>query len=215
MHAEVVGVARREVSQRGGVGLYLLFSIVISIAAGYGVYHFMKQHPDAFASPNKSDDESATSKPGKSSATNPSVPAPTPTPPVEEAIPVPEPAVDPMAAAMTLAESNAENPTPSDADVSPVFGTAGISGGIERGAVERRFKPRAAILQRCFERSSSEPGVLRVSMEVTRDGKVSKLTLSPGWDDGFQACVTSALNFTFSATKDGNPAAVVQPIAFR
>lgn len=198
-------------NQRGSIGIYLLFSLVISIAAGYGVYRVIRDHKDAFASKN---DDAPTTKQAAAPAPRP---AAVPAPPIEvpEAMP-PEPAIDPMSAAMELAESRAVDATIDQAsDESPVFGTPGISGAIERGSVERRFKPRAAILQHCWERSDAGAGSLRVAMQVAPDGKVSHMTLSGGWDDGFQACVMSALTFSFSATKDGNPAAVVQPIAFR
>jgi hypothetical protein len=198
-------------NQRGSIGIYLLFSIAISAAAGYGVYRFMRDHKDAFASTN--DDDAATTQ--QASAPTPK-PAVAPTPAAEPEVIEPELPSDPMKAAMLLAESRAVNPnTEATMEESPVFGIPGIEGGIERGSVERRFKPRAAILQRCYERSGGEPGQVRVKLQVEPDGKLSHIELSAGWDDGFQACVMSALNFQFSATKDGNPAAVVQPIAFR
>jgi hypothetical protein len=203
-------------NQRGSIGIYLLFSIAIAAAAGYGVYRFMRDHKDAWAS-NK-DDDAATTKQASAPAPKPTsmpAPAPAPVPEVVEA----EPAIDPMSEAMKLAESRIVEPVLDAAtDESPVFGTPGISGGIERGSVERRFKPRAAMLQRCWERSDAGAGSIHVSLRVEPDGKVSHIALSGGFDgldDGFQACVMSALSFTFSATKDGNPAAVVQPIAFR
>ena len=199
-------------NQRGSIGIYLMCSIVVSVAAGYGVYHWIKEHPDAF---KKSDDEpAATTTTKQATPTTPKVAVPAP--PIDEPeAPTPAEEVDPMVVAMQIAEAHAVDPVPTEADESPVLGTPGISGGIERGAVERRFKPRAGILQRCFQRSGSEPGNVHVSMQVEPDGKISHLKLSAGWDAGFEACVVSALNFTFSATKDGNPAAVVQPIAFR
>ncbi|HTL31661.1 MAG TPA: hypothetical protein VL326_00975 [Kofleriaceae bacterium] len=188
-----------------------MFSIAVSVAAGYGVYHWIKEHPDTF---KKSDDEpAATTTTQQEKPTTPK--AAVPAPPIDEPeAPTPAEEVDPMVVAMQIAEARAVDPVDIESQESPVFGTPGISGGLERGSVERRFKPRAAILQRCFQRGNGDPATLHVGLQVESDGKVSRVMLSTG-EDSFRQCVASALNFTFSATKDGHPAAVVQPIAFR
>jgi hypothetical protein len=140
---------------------------------------------------------------------------------IDTSDPMPEPAVpvsppdNPIHEGMLLAEARAIPPNDEQSEGSPLFGVAGIEGGLERGSIERRFKPRAQILQRCFERNGSEPGLLWVKMQVAPDGKISEMTLTSDASDSFQACVMAALNFTFSPTRDGENAYVVQPIAFR
>lgn len=195
-------------NQRGSVGIYFLFSLLVAAAAGYGAYHYIHEHKSELQS-----EEQASTAPA------PKPPAPTtPAPPLPEApVPAPEvPVVAPEVVAETpalIAARRAVDPI-ADQSTSPTFGTPGIAGGIEKGSVDRRFKPRAEQLQSCYENASSFDGSVRVMLEVDPSGKLARVSLDDG-DDGFQACVISVLDFGFSATKDGKPATIVQPIHFQ
>jgi hypothetical protein len=200
-----------EMNQRGSVGAYLVFSIVVAGAAGYGAYHYIREHKSQFQS-----DESVTT----TTAPSPTKPAklvkptPAPDPIAEPAVPV-APEETPSETPAMLAAEKAIDPIvdPSEYDT-PKFGTPGIVGGIERGSVDRRFKPHADQLQRCYEHASPFDGAVRVTLEVAPTGKLSRISLDRG-DDGFQACAISVLDITFSPTKDGKPATIVQPIHFQ
>lgn len=198
-------------NQRGSVGIYLLFSLIVATAAGYGAYHYIREHKSQF----QSDEEAATTTTAPPPAKKPK-PAPVPEAPVPEApVPVaPEEPPPTQSLAMQAAEK-AIDPVVDPADYNtPNFGTPGIAGGIEKGSVLRRFKAHAEQLQTCYEHAGPFDGSVRVTLEVAPTGKLTKVSLDDG-DDGFQACAISALDISFSATKDGKPAAVVQPIHFQ
>jgi hypothetical protein len=199
-------------NQRGSVVLYFLFSIVVSIAVGVGVYSWMRENKGMFESKNDDSTQSASTKPP--TVTKKAQPVNEPPAVVEyaEAVPV----EDPVPENQSIAESRAVDPVVViDSDDTPVFGVPGIDGGIERGSVERRFKPRGPMLQRCFDDSDGSINRLRVTMNVQPNGKVALVTLNDGWDAAFQECAISALNFTYSPTRDGKPATIVMPLAFR
>lgn len=191
-------------NQRGGVSLYLLFSLVASVAAGIGAYVWIRDHKPAQAA--AADD------------THHEVAAAKPTPHEPDPAPQPEPDVapEPQPPTSSLAEQRAVDPIiDPNSDVSPVFGLPGIDGAIDRSSVDRRFKARAAMLQRCWERSGADPGKLRVTLTVAANGHIDHVTTTTGWNDGLEACVNSLLsNMSFSGTRDGHPATVVQSIAF-
>lgn len=191
-------------NQRGSVSLYLLFSLAASVAAGIGAYVWIRDHKPAEAA--------ADDTPHVVSAAKPAQHEPDPTP-----APQPEPEVVPEAPTTTsLAEQRAVDPIiDPNSEVSPVFGLPGVDGAIERSSIDRRFKARAALLQRCWERSESDPGKLHVTLAVAANGHIDQVKMSEGWNEGFEACVISLLsNMSFSGTRDGHPATVVQPIAF-
>jgi hypothetical protein len=194
-------------TERGNVSVYLLFSLAASIAAGVGAYRLIRDHKPAEAVAD--DDvrhEVAAPKPAHDA------PAPTPAPEAE-----PEAAPSAPTPTMSLAEQRAVDPiTDPNSDASPVFGLPGIDGAIERSSVERRFRSRAPLIQRCWERSESDPGKVRVTLSVAANGHIDEVTLSDGWNEGLQACVVSLLStMSFSGTRDGHHATVVQPIAFQ
>ncbi|HUS30858.1 MAG TPA: hypothetical protein VMZ53_20245 [Kofleriaceae bacterium] len=202
--------------QHGGIGMYLVFSVVISIGAGYGVYRWMHDNKSMW---QKSDDAATTrtAPAGSKKPANAAVTVPVPAP--EPAVAVPDEA-DPIAeeSPAVLAASRARDAiVDAESDGSPVFGTPGIAGGIEAGSVGRRFRPRAEMLQRCFERNGGgESGSVRVTLMVEPTGKITQIRVDDRWGEGFAACVMTALNgVTFSATSDRESAVVVQPIAFR
>lgn len=196
-------------NQRGNVGMYMLFSVIVAAAAGYGAYHFIREHKSEFQR-----DEQVSTTPTPKTPKSPKTPTPAPDPVPEAPVPAASeetPTESPALIAARLAVDPIVDPAEYD---TPKFGVPGIVGGIEKGSVDRRFKPRAEQLQRCYEHASPFDGGVRVTLEVEPSGKLSKVSLDDG-DDGFQACAISALNFTFSATKDGKPATIVQPIHFQ
>jgi hypothetical protein len=199
-------VGGEAMNQRGSVGIYFLFSAIVAAAAGYGAYHYIREHKSAF----QSDEQASTSPTPKPKAPTPA-PAPSPDPTTEAPMPPAPEVAAPTESPAIMAGRLAIDPT--DSSESPSFGTAGVVGGIEKRAVDRRFRPHAEQLQTCYEHASSFDGSVRVTMEVQPNGKLAKVSLDNG-DDGFQACVIAALNVSFSATKDGLPATIVEPIHF-
>lgn len=190
-------------NERGSVGIYLLFSVIVAAAAGYGAYHYIHEHKSEFQH-----EEQASTAPAPKK--QPTAPTPAPAPdPIPEVPVVPEQA--PMESPAMVAARLAVDPI--DSSESPSFGTPGVVGGIEKRAVDRRFRPHAEQLQTCYEHASSFDGSVRVTLEVAANGKLTNISLDDG-DDGFQACAISALSFSFSPTKDGKPATIVQPIQF-
>ena len=183
--------------QRGSIVLYLLFSIALSIGAGYGVYAYLRDH--------------------KSAEPTPTVKAEAPTPrPVVQAQPVAAvPDVEPPAPTPSVAEQRAVNPIiDPDNPITPVMGIPGIEGAIERGAVDRRFRAKARALQVCFDNNGQEHTTIHATLLVDERGRVTSARVSPGLSVGTEACVLSVLSsINFSAP--GQPAEVVLPIAFR
>ena len=193
--------------QRGSIVIYLLFSIVISIGAGYVAYHLIHENKSKWADTGET--KPSVKRPAIATAR---VPVPVPEP-AEVVAPVEE--VTPQQTTAMIAASRAVDPIVDPlADVSPVFGVPGIVGGIERGAVERRFKPRGELLQKCYDDYGDTQKTLRVTLQVDPSGKLMNVNLTGGWSVQFEACVTAALKFNFSPTRDGDSAVIVQPIAF-
>jgi len=193
-------------NQRGGISLYLVFSLAAAVAAGIGAYAWIRKHKPAEASADDRPHAVTTAKPAHHEA--PPTPAPQPEPAVE-----PTPAERPM----SLAERRAEDPVVDpNSRVSPVFGLPGIDGAMERSSVDRRFRARAKLLQQCWDHSASDEGTVYVTLAVEPNGHIKQVTLSEGWNESFQSCVTSLMNaMSFSGTRDGHPAEVVQPVAFQ
>ena len=195
--------------ERGSVAVYLLFAIVASIAAGVGAYTWLRDHQ-----PPPGDNDEATTPvasdeapPSPRKTTKASVPAaPVAAPVAEDPVPAPPP--------VSLAEQRAVDPiVDPNSDVSPVFRLAGIDGTVERGSVDRRFKPRAADLQDCFENNDPNVGVVRVTLTIATNGRITELKVSDG-RPAFRDCIRRLFtSVTFSPNKSG--ATVVQPIAFR
>lgn len=188
-------MAEREiVSQRGSVGVYLVFSIALSIGAGYGVYAYLHEHKSAEAAPQPIKTETA--------------PTPrhvTPPPAVQ---PEPEAAPPPM----SLAEQRASDPMiDPNSDVSPISGLPGIDGSIERGAVERRFRAKSKALQACV---ADERATIHATLMVDERGHVTKTSVTPGLSADAESCVLGVLG-SISFSPPGKPAEVVLPIAFR
>lgn len=186
--------------QRGSVVVYLLFSIALSIGAGYAVYILIRDH-----------------KPAEAATTQEAAPAPTPAPrPVAQPPqPAPTPVVEEPPAPMSVAEQRAVSPiVDPNYSSSPIMGVPGIDGGISRGSVDRRMRAHAVELQHCWEDAGDSPKTIRVTIHIDAAGRVSGATASPGLSPNAEACVLAIFSaLSFSAP--GKPAEVVQPIAFR
>jgi hypothetical protein len=184
------------VNQRGSVAAYLLFSIAASIATGYGVYAVIR------------DNKSAT-PPTPRPVREAPPPAPAAAPVVDDEPPPPPPPPQ------SLAQQRAVDPTVEAGDIiSPVMGTPGIEGPIERGSVDRRMRAKSLALQSCWERNGDQRVTVRMTMLVDEDGRVTSASVSPGLTVATEACIVSVLG-SLSFTSPGKPAEVVQPIAFR
>lgn len=185
-------------SQRGSVGLYLLFSIALSIGTGYGVYTFIRDHKSPEPAPNEVN-----------------IPPPPPRPTVVKPPETPQIEAPVEPPAMSLAEQRAVNPiVDADGNVSPVMGLPGIDGPIERGSVDRRMRVKGLALQSCFERNGDAPTTVHMTMLVDERGHVTKTSVTPGLSAATEACILTVLD-SISFSPPGKPAEVVQPIAFR
>lgn len=184
--------------QRGSVVVYLLFSIALSIGAGYGVYVLIRDHKPVEAATTKNVETEPTPTP------RPVAPQPTPAPP-------PEPPPAPMSVAEQRAVSPIVDP---DYTSSPIMGVPGIDGGISRGSVDRRMRAHAVELQQCWENAGDPPRTIRVTMHIDAAGRVSSTSVTPGLSADAEACVLAVFS-SLSFSAPGKPAEVVQPIAFR
>lgn len=191
---------------RGSVALYLLFSIAISIAAGYGVYRLVLAQ-------REEDAARAARSPVQRAA------APTPRPvaaPVE-----PAPVEDPPP--LSVAEQRAVDPDiDGDGDgaaAGALLGMPGIDGAMPRDSIERRFRARLAWWNRCYERSATageDRGVVHIAFRIEPDGSLVEPRITGGFNDGFTACLLSVAGaISFSGPRDGKPVNVVYPIGFR
>lgn len=193
--------------KRGSVALYLLFSIVISIAAGYGVYRVLRERRLREASAAPAQEAVRTER-----AAAPS-PHPVPAPPVE-----PEPAAD-EPPPLSVAEQRAIDPDidGDGATAGASLGMPGIDGAMPRDSVERRFRARLTWFDRCYERSATEDrGVIRVAFHIEPDGTLVEPKITGGFNDGFTACMLSVVGaISFSGPRDGKRVEVVYPIGFR
>lgn len=183
--------------ERGHAALWVIGSLVVSIAAGVGVYLAIKEQRIAAAA-------EATAEPP---------PQPPPSPPRSEppapADPVPpQPVPEPASVPPDRAEAGAVDPT------SGMFGTPGIDGALDTIVVVQAMKSTEAKLTKCFDPASGG-GVVRVMLMLNRRGGVTTVAAS-GVDDALDRCVENVLRpLRFGRTADGNPAKIVYPIAFR
>lgn len=185
-------------SQRGSIVVYLLFSIVVSIGAGYGVYVLIRDHKSAPAT-------------SEVKAEPPPRPRPVAPPQPVEA----EPAVEPPAPPVSIAEQRAVNPIiDPEYTSSPVMGVPGIDGPIARGSVDRRMRARSVELQRCWESDGDPAKTIHATMHVDAAGRVTSTSVTPGLSADTEACVLAVLS-SISFSPQTKPSEVVQPIAFR
>ena len=193
--------------KRGSVALYLLFSIVLSSATGYGVYRGLRER--------RLHDASAAPEPVHTDRAAAPSPHPVPAPPVEV-----EPSGD-EPPPLSVAEQRAIDPD-IDGDRAAEganLGMPGIDGAMPRDSVERRFRARLAWFTRCYEQSAT-PGedraVIRVAFHIEPDGTLVDPKITGGFNDGFTACVLGVVGaISFSGPRDGKRVEVVYPIGFR
>lgn len=198
---------------RGSVALYLLFSITLSIAAGYGVYRVMHaQHVrEASASPSRT---TTTPKPERDLSSAAVAP-----PPIEEAAAAPEPEDVEPPTGTSEAERRAIDPDiEGDATSARVLlGMPGIIGAMPRDSVQRHFRARSAPLQRCYDHfvEGGKRGVIHMRFRIDTDGKLLDPRVA-GFNAQFNDCVASlARSIRFSEPRDGQLVEVVYPIGFR
>ena len=177
-------------SQRGSVGVYLLFSIAAAIASGYGVYAWMHGH-----------------KPHAAPVVE-AAPPPKPAPrPVSAPTPVAQPA---PVEVPSLAEQRAVDPP--STGTSPAMGVPGIDGPIERGSVDRRMRAKSRALQMCWD--GERPTTVHVTLLVDGNGRVTSTRISPALSMATSKCIANVFA-TISFSAFGQPSEIVQPIAFR
>lgn len=184
--------------ERGHAALWVIGSLAVSIAAGFGVYLVIKDQRAAAA-------EAARNAPPE--------PEPTPTPSPEPA-PVPEPPMAPTdeptvpAVPVDRAEADAVDPA------TGMFGTPGIDGALDKEVVVQLVMATEPKLTKCFKDNATTGGVVRVMLMLNRRGGVTTIAAS-GVDDALDRCIETVLRpMRFGKTTDGNPAKVVFPIAF-
>jgi hypothetical protein len=194
---------------RGSVALYLLFSIVLSIGAGYGVYRVMRESRLRAASA------------APAGTTIPSRTAIEPMPPQEPAVapaPRPEPAVErPSGASDAQARAIEPDIEGDDTAARVLLGIPGIAGAMPRDSVQRHFRARSAPLQRCYEHfvEGGTRGVIHVRFRIDTDGTLLEPRVA-GFNAQFDDCVAAlAATIKFSQPRDGKTVEVVYPIGFR
>jgi hypothetical protein len=200
-----VGHSNGSTKQRGNVAVYLLFSIVASVAVGYGVYVFIRDRKVAVA-----DDVVAEPAPMRQES------RPAPMEPME-----PTPIAEVGADSDDPAERGASEPnlvvTARDA---VVYGKPGVAGGLAASDVEQTIQRYTVRYERCMrrakERGATLGGSLRLTLVIAADGNVDYATGKPtNVDEELAGCVVDIVKkLRFARSGDGAKVKVVYPIAF-
>jgi hypothetical protein len=199
------------IRERGSVGLYLVFSLVIAGATGYGVYRVIHEH--------RTNDARAALAP---------TPAPRPAPPrVVDELPMEDIATDeppvediPEEPVVDVAERDAIDPDGIDdsSKDAVAFGQPGISGALDRSVVEQTVKQLAPRFVRCArkarEQDNSEQTMLRFAFTVAATGKVEDASYRAVGDNELIAeCALDVVRRSrFAASRDRGAVQVVYPI---
>ena len=182
--------------ERGNAALAVIGALAISAGVGVGVYVAIKNQRQASADAA----DSVVTPPAKTAPP----PEPTPTPEPEAPVAPPDPPAAPPA---DKAESTAIEPSGDE-----MIGTAGIDGELESNAVGLTIGTAAQKLARC---EVALGGAIRVTLQVNRRGGVDSATAA-GSDEALGTCAAKVLQqLRFPRTRDGNPAKVVVPLAFK
>lgn len=191
-------------NQRGSIGVYLLFSIVVATAAGYGVYALLR------ARPQDAGDAEVTQARAEPHAVMPVRPAPPPPEPPEV---IPEDGGPAERGA--IAPAGIEAP---DEDT-VLLGTPGVAGALEPAQVDRTMKRYMVRWERCMrrarERDELPDGVLSLSFVIAGDGSVSGMSYRASVEDSLAVCVTDVVKkLRFDKPVDGADVRVVVPMRF-
>jgi hypothetical protein len=196
----------RLASQRGNIGLYMLFSLAASIASGYGVYVLIRDRPRSAVDDTR-EVEPAPARPEPVATPTPATP--TPAEPVAEATPV------------DIAERDAV--APADLDDPPkdtvLYGRPGVDGELDVASVEHTVKRYSVRYERCFrkthERYRMRPGGLRLTVVIGSDGSVIQASYRTTVEDELATCVMDVVKkLKFDKPTDGAIAKVVYPMVF-
>lgn len=194
-------------SQRGNVGLYLLFSIAVATAAGYGVYRVLRERSRAEAA--EAQVERPRVAPARSDEAEPT--------PVVDRAELAEPAV-----ATDSAERDARLPydIPDPAKDTVVLGTPGIAGALDAAQVDRTLKRYLVRYDRCMRHAHDKyrlrRGELQVTFVIAADGNVEYATGRPtNLEDELASCVVDVIKkLRFDKPTDGGKVKVVYPMRF-
>jgi TonB family protein len=81
--------------------------------------------------------------------------------------------------------------------------TSGLPERLDRAMISRGVAPVKGRIQACGDRSSAK-GIVKVSVKVTPDGRVSSATAKQSPDKALEACVVVAISRArFAATDEG------------
>jgi hypothetical protein len=201
-------IPRATVNQRGNITLYLLFSLAVSAAVGYGVYVLLRDSSRGVA--HAADGDIA---PARSAQAERRVEAPAP----EEAAP---PA--PLDEGGDAADRAAVAPPPLDgsAEDTVVLGVPGVAGALEPAQIERTIKRYMVRWQRCMRRQQERApltarGDLRVELVIASDGSVVYTRSRSAVPEELARCVLDVVGkLRFDQPTDGGKVSVVYPMAF-
>ena len=183
-------------SQRGSVGVFLVFALVASIGAGIAAYVLIRDQRTATAS-----------TPAPARAPVPVVERPPVRPPEPEARPTEAPA-DALAIDPDLAGA---------APLGPVFGTPGTRPLVELAPIQQVVEADRARLRRCMKRyvqdvADARAGVLRAHFTI-RDGHAEEIEVIPVHDERFSGCIKHAIDIMKFPVTD-TAVEVVFPLGF-
>lgn len=183
--------------ERGYAALWVIGSIVVSGAVGFGVYLAIKEARAAGAA----DEVSERSTPLPDERAAPPTPAPRPRDPLAEPPDATEVAAPP-------ADDPAAGTAPAPGET---LGTPGVAGGLDAAAVHATLKETLPKLKACETISG---GTVTVTLEVNRRGGVSSTKVEAS-DEPLGACTAKVLSqVRFARTTDGKTATVLVPLAF-
>ena len=191
-------------SQRGNIALYLLFSLAVSTAVGYGVYALLRDRPRMAEA---ADEVPRAAEPRRVTP----VGAPAAAPDVEPNVaPAVEPA-DRQAVAPADVEAGDEDAV--------LLGTPGVVGALEASAVERTMKRYHVRWERCMrrarERHEAARGDLRLAFDIAGDGSVARISYQATVEDALATCVTDVVKrLRFDRPADAALVKVVVPMRF-
>jgi hypothetical protein len=200
-------IPRATVNQRGNITLYLLFSLAVSTAVGYGVYVLLRDSSRGMA--HASDGDIA---PTRAAQADRRVEQPAP-PPAEPA---------PVDGDEDPADRNAVAPPPIEdpAEDTVVLGVPGVAGALAAAQIERTIKRYMVRWERCMRRQQERApltvrGDLRVELVIASDGNVVYTRSRSAVPEELAQCVLDVVGkLRFDKPEDGGKVSVVYPMAF-